>query len=297
MRGRGPYAWLIALLVATSAFTQGLPPLEAVVEIRRTEMRAGTTTAVEYVDLGGRLATQEEIEAVVSGDQDEDGVSNLLDACPLNPYCQDPAHLVDADSDGFPAWQDIDDQDAGVRLTGNPDIDDRDTTDELTEPLALFDSGEAVVEWFLTENAAKELYSQEQAVVLAEQAGFDPAQIQDWRERFLEPPPEPGCRECLDGVLSECQQGCVGVSGRKRWACVLKCKARRKKECKQLCKAERKQLKGEIKELRREVKKQLKASGRPPRAKPKGGEPGLIQQLFQQLAEFWTKLRSLKGWW
>lgn len=199
---------LVALAGAGSGWSQqvpaDLPPLEQVVELKTVSIRPGATSRTRFEDVSTRIATEAELQALALGDADMDGVLNLRDACPLNPYCQDHPDLLDEDGDGFPAWQDADDVDPAIRLTGDPAIDERPTTDLLSEAMGLVDATEEIVDWALAENAAKGFYSQEAIVVVAEQAGFPAEVIQAWREQYLEPPPVEDCRTCLRRVVEGC---------------------------------------------------------------------------------------------
>ena len=282
------------LLGAGTLGAQVLPTIEQVFELRTAAIRPGTVTATTVADLSTRLATEEELQSIALGDPDADGRPSLRDACPLNPACASFSQLFDDDGDGFPVWQDSDDQDPLVHLLGDPAIDDYPTTDPLTGPMGQVQTSEEIVDWFLEENASKNLYSQANVIQIAEQAGFDPEVVEAWRQQYLEPPPSEGCRDCLDGVSDECDAPCAGKRGREGYVCKLRCKKKRKKECKEICKAEKKDLKGAIKTVKKEIGAVLQDSrGKPPRP-PAEETQSLLSPLYEKLADLVRQLWSLK---
>lgn len=242
--------------VGAGATAQQLPPLEAVFELRTARIEPGTTTRVDIEDIASRLATQTELESIALGDFDGNGVPDLVQAC----------------SGGLAAIE------AACLAHGSP-------------------SGVDLMEWFLTENSTKELYSQEQAITVAEQAGFPPDQIVDWRERYLEPPPEPEptCRDCLVQVYEDCKDACQGKTRWRRVACIVKCKIRRARECRQTCREERREQRRRCKTKWKKWRK--KKYRPPPKKKTKKKREGFLERVADAVHGAWSKFRSLTGGW
>lgn len=280
--------------LAGSAFSQSDPAtvtFEEVVQVGTAEFEVGglfDDDEIEVIEVSVEQATLEELEEVLVGDYDFDGTKNLLDSCPMNPFCAGPEDLLDQDQDGFPAWHDGDDQDPSVSATGDAAIDEAPVADEMTPYLARFEGPEDMVYEILLENQAKQLYPMEDLLGLGEASGLDPEIVEGWREEFLES--EPSCRECIRDAVRRCREACPKGKrkGKKGYRCRCRCFKKESRDCRKACKKKKKK-------WAKKRKKKPKKKGHPhspspgrPKSKPK---PGLLVRSLFRLSNW------VRGWW
>ncbi len=125
------------------------------------------------------------MEQLVLSDSDNDGFQMLDDMAPDNPFAHSLDDLNDIDGDGYRKWQDINDEDSKVHLTGKPEIDLRPKTLASTEKMLQYGSKEAIIEDFLSTNASAGLYPASEVLnKIAENNLVSEETLAAWRSRF-----------------------------------------------------------------------------------------------------------------
>lgn len=146
--------------------------------------------ALRDLKLGeSRVIDLDTLERLLSADADGDGKKLLEDRAGENPHAQSRRELMDRDDDGYCAWQDVDDRDPNVHLTGNPLVDQFPKNQPATELMKPYRSRIRLIEAFLQANERERLFPQDEVLARIERTKIVPATVVErWRRAYLERP-------------------------------------------------------------------------------------------------------------
>ncbi|MEW5767957.1 MAG: hypothetical protein AB1797_10100 [bacterium] len=155
--------------------------------VKGRQVRPGEEPVIER---GEGFLSLDAIERMASYDFDEDGYVGLDDLAPGNPYAHSETDVADEDSDGYEAWQDINDRNPSVRLKGDPKIDNYPKLPEKAKILHRFlkehPTREKVVEVLLEKNEKHNRpYHPKEIISWAKASGEIPSQkIKEWKAKY-----------------------------------------------------------------------------------------------------------------
>ena len=155
--------------------------------VRGTQVKSGEEPIIER---GEGFLSLEAMDNLASYDFDKDGYVGFDDLAPGNPYAYSKEDLADEDEDGYEAWQDIDDHNHSIHLTGRPEIDNYPELPEKAKILNQFlkehPTKEKVTEAFLEENEKyNRPYHPEEIINWAGASGEIPSQkIEEWKAKY-----------------------------------------------------------------------------------------------------------------